>query len=176
LLLKGNEVPKWSFLVQYEGKQKGTRKDKFLPLMKKFHVHFLNVSGVFFFVFSGTFGWLKHNLFTRIVYKEVLIFHTLLLFKFLIFIYWNHPKTNLNFIFVIQFWCHSFVWINLVESVRNDERSWLCMIKKSIMYEMFKFCFRNTSTNNLILNHISNDEIMFDNHKLITHNDKIYHV
>jgi hypothetical protein len=49
-------VPKWSFLVQYEGKQKGTRKDKFLPLMKKFHVHFLNVSGVFFFVFSGTFG------------------------------------------------------------------------------------------------------------------------
>jgi hypothetical protein len=46
------------------------------------------------------------------------------------------------------------------------------MIKKSIMYEMFKFSYRNTSTNNLILNHISNDEIMFDTHKLITHNDK----
>jgi hypothetical protein len=45
-------VPKWSFLVPCEGKQKGMRKDKFLPL----HVHFLNVSSVFFLVFSGTFG------------------------------------------------------------------------------------------------------------------------
>ncbi len=123
-------------------------------------------------VFTGTSGWLKHNLF-GIVYKAVLIFHTLLLFKILIFIYLNHPKTNLNLIFIIQFWCHTFVWINLVES---DERSWLFMIKKSIMYEMFKFSYRNTSTNNLILNHISIDETMFDTHKLITHNDKIYHV
>jgi hypothetical protein len=52
MLLKGNEVPKRSFLVPYEGKQKGMRKDKFLPL----HVHFSNVSSVCFLVFSGTFG------------------------------------------------------------------------------------------------------------------------
>jgi hypothetical protein len=44
------------------------------------------------------------------------------------------------------------------------------------MYEMLKFRFRNISTNNLILNHILSDEMMFDTHKLIRHNDKIYHV
>jgi len=56
LILKGNEVPKWSFLVPYEGKQKGMRKDKFLPHLKKFHVHFLNVISGFFLVFTGTSG------------------------------------------------------------------------------------------------------------------------
>ncbi len=157
------------FWFHMKGSKREWGKIIFLPHPKKFHVHFSNVSSGFFLVFRGTSGWLKHNLF-GIVYKAVLIFHTLLLFKILIFIYLNHPKTNLNLFFIIQFWCHTFVWINLVESVRNDERSWLCMIKKSIMYEMFKFSYRNTSTNNLILNHISNDEIMFD--KLITHNDK----
>ncbi len=46
-------MPKWSFLFPYEGKQKGMRKDKFLPHVKKFHVHFSNVSSVSFLFLVG---------------------------------------------------------------------------------------------------------------------------
>jgi hypothetical protein len=42
-----------------------------------------------------------------------------------------------------------FEFLVLVDNVMNDEvgKVIVCVIKKNIMYEIFKFNFRNTSTN-----------------------------
>lgn len=53
-----------------------------------------------------------------------------------------------------------FVWIiNFTWKCEIDERKKVIVHdKKNIMHEMFKFNYRNTSTNISITNHILNDE------------------